>query len=501
MKKITDIEIQNFRAFFGNYKLALSEGENLLVYGENGSGKSSLFKALNNFLSSSRNTGVSFTKNHHASQNDGSIKITFSEMDAATLLPVSGSEQTLEFNNTTSTNSVQFVQDADLIKGFLDYRKLLDVYNHKEPIPNLFKLIVNDLLFEYYPIGGSESIGKKYLRLKNKLYDVRNRNAIDHKEALAELPELHREIKTSLEGIFVSVNTMLNVYFKNNLTVDFNLAHLTYNYDKWFIESDLRLILKLKNVIINDHQDILNEARLSSLATCIYLASVLANPAIFDLKILFLDDIFIGLDAGNRIPILKILLEKFQDYQVFIATYDRHWFELAQRFFNSHAHDKWSYIELYISTETVGNQVIEKPILIPYEENYDKAIYYLHHKTKPDYPAAANYFRKSAEEIMTQQIPEHEIRDENDAIVETYKLGKLVNSCLNFLDKIGANGSLLLQLKNALPSLLHPLSHYDLSSQVYKIELEEIQVLLPQIITQLTELKTNYRVLILFQFR
>jgi hypothetical protein len=47
-----------------------------------------------------------------------------------------------------------------------------------------------------------------------------------------------------------------------------------------------------------------------------------------------------------------------------------------------------------------------------------------------------------------------------------------------------------------LPSLLHPLSHYDLSAQVYKAELEEIQKLLSKLKKQLRDLKTTYRVLI-----
>jgi predicted ATP-dependent endonuclease of OLD family len=65
LKKITKIEIENFRAFFGSYTIDLPKGENLLVYGENGSGKSSLFKALNNYFSSSRDTSFAFVKNNY----------------------------------------------------------------------------------------------------------------------------------------------------------------------------------------------------------------------------------------------------------------------------------------------------------------------------------------------------------------------------------------------------------------------------------------------------
>ena len=51
--KITKIEIKNFRAFYGTHQIALTkEGKNLLVYGENGSGKSSLYMALKLFFAS-----------------------------------------------------------------------------------------------------------------------------------------------------------------------------------------------------------------------------------------------------------------------------------------------------------------------------------------------------------------------------------------------------------------------------------------------------------------
>ncbi len=52
--RITDIHIKNYRAFYGEHHIRLdNDGKNLMVYGENGSGKSSLFTALQDFLKSS----------------------------------------------------------------------------------------------------------------------------------------------------------------------------------------------------------------------------------------------------------------------------------------------------------------------------------------------------------------------------------------------------------------------------------------------------------------
>ncbi len=38
----------------------------------------------------------------------------------------------------------------------------------------------------------------------------------------------------------------------------------------------------------------------------------------------------IGLDLSNRLPLLRVLVEDFADWQVILLTHDRVWFELAR---------------------------------------------------------------------------------------------------------------------------------------------------------------------------
>lgn len=45
MKKITKIEIENSRAYYDRLTFSMEKGENVLLYGENGSGKTSLYKS------------------------------------------------------------------------------------------------------------------------------------------------------------------------------------------------------------------------------------------------------------------------------------------------------------------------------------------------------------------------------------------------------------------------------------------------------------------------
>ena len=48
--KLVRVQLKDFRAFPGDFDLALPGGCNLLVHGENGSGKSSLAVALREFI-------------------------------------------------------------------------------------------------------------------------------------------------------------------------------------------------------------------------------------------------------------------------------------------------------------------------------------------------------------------------------------------------------------------------------------------------------------------
>jgi energy-coupling factor transporter ATP-binding protein EcfA2 len=502
MKRITAIEIENYRAFYQQYEpIILPKGENLLLYGENGSGKSSLFKALSNYFSSSKTTTFPFSKNHHSLAENGLIQITFDDYDLATNSIILGYTQQLSFSSVTgaSTNNVAFIKDTEFIKGFLDYRNLLDIYNHKEDCPNLFNLIVTELLLHYTPAGGTYAFGERWLWLIPEMRDVRNRNTLKHRNAKDTLPSYQASLEESLRRIFLRLNKLLMKYFNFNLRVWFTLQPIIYQYDlwNWHPTADLRLDLKLNGITITNQQDYLNEARLSALSVCLYLAAVLQNPSYmgFDYKILFLDDIFVGLDAGNRIPILNILKDNFTDYQIFISTYDRHWFELAKNHFEVEAPEKWKTMEFYVGKDTTGIVEFEKPIVVKGETNFELAVRYLNHRSKPDYPAAANYFRKALEQIIHDYVPKYEKTNKEFTQIPDYKLTSLVLATKFFLHKIGNSETHINAIAGLLSGLMHPLSHHQISSPVYKGELQILQTAIPKLKEQLILIDhtTNFR--------
>lgn len=62
------------------------------------------------------------------------------------------------------------------------------------------------------------------------------------------------------------------------------------------------------------------------------------------LKLLVLDDVLIGLDHSNRLPVLDVLNIRFADWQIVLLTHDRNWFDLAR----SHLPETdWKCLEVY----------------------------------------------------------------------------------------------------------------------------------------------------------
>lgn len=496
MKRITKLEISNFRAFFDSYTVELNKGENLLIYGENGSGKSSLYKSLSNFLSSSVDITYPYVRHHNKETEEGNVIFTFNDYDLATNAITSAFGEVVNFGtDIVSTDSEQFLKTAELTKGFMDYRGLLAVYNHSDAQPNLFQLIVEILLKEFIPNGGDQPLGKRFIELYNKIKFAHNRNTYDYWDGIPEMAAFENQLRLVLTDIFQQLNEFLYNYFDLNLILDYNLTPLI-SIGWWReISTELRLVIRLNGKIIQHQSDFLNEARLSAIAICLYLSIIKRNAQLLDFKVLFLDDIFIGLDLTNRLPILDIIKNEFSEYQVFISTYDRHLYELAKRKFETESPGRWKSVELFVGKDSINNEPVDRPILVVGQTHFEKGSQYLHDRQKPDYPAAANYFRKALEKIIQDYIPECETADAEITQLPDYKLGGLIYRTKRFLDKSGNSSDSLNKIITLLSSLLHPLSHHEITSPVYRGELEIIENHIPKLIAELKSLdiQNNYK--------
>ena len=147
MKRIVEINIFNFKAYFYPTTIKLDKGENLLIYGENGSGKSSLYKSLDFFFEQSiGREKTKFQANVHTGSKDGFVKLLFKDVDVLN----SSQEESAAYSSTAMIESTfaPFVKSTARTKGFLDYTNLLNVYFNKKSGDNLFDLFL-DLLSDY----------------------------------------------------------------------------------------------------------------------------------------------------------------------------------------------------------------------------------------------------------------------------------------------------------------------------------------------------------------
>ena len=383
--RLTKIEIKNFRAFYGRpYQINLHRaGKNLLIYGENGSGKSSLYLALKYFLESSEDDSYQFENYQNIFIEDaGYIKLHL-RADRRS------NAQTYEWSQSVkATNDPLFIE-ASKSKGFLDYKALLEThYVHRESgIVNVFDLLVKNLLANTISALTGRNLADDWEDIQPPFP---RRNATNQIATLEEqIENFNRELADRLTELQTKTSEILEK-FGDDVVIEFDFQGITYNRDKKTIDGE-QILLKVKffGKDIPLHHRFLNEAKLSAIAIAIYFSSILIQPE-SDLKILALDDVLIGLDMSNRLPVIDILEEYFSDYQIFFLTYDRTWYEIVmQRTENS----KWKYAEFYFSK----TDEYEIPV---YEENrayLEKAKGYF---DENDYKACAIYLRTAFEEVI-----------------------------------------------------------------------------------------------------
>jgi hypothetical protein len=100
------------------------------------------------------------------------------------------------------------------------------------------------------------------------------------------------------------------------------------------------------------HHNILNEARLSAIGLVIYLAGLLLSvPGTSQYpKLLVLDDVLVGIDMANRLPVLRILKDYFADWQIVLMTHDQVWYEMVMM---ESGASKWNAYELWLADDGV----------------------------------------------------------------------------------------------------------------------------------------------------
>jgi len=176
-------------------------------------------------------------------------------------------------------------------------------------------------------------------------------------------------------------------YFGANVKISLEFDKVEYQGRRKLSGSNIILNIDFFQKSIPQHQRFLNEARLSALAISLYLASIKVNPLTGALKILVLDDLLIGLDMSNRLPLFEILKNHFIDvdkdnqFQIIMTIYDKVWYELVRNYFGP---GKCKYTEIY--TKSLKYDDFEIPVIFNENGYLNRAKHYL---TEKDYGVSA----------------------------------------------------------------------------------------------------------------
>lgn len=397
--RIKTLEITNYKAFLGTHKINVG-GKNLFIYGENGSGKSSLYYALKDFFQSSMEpidlTQVENIFVADAEKGKCAITVTFNPNSNGRK-----ADQSFTFS-AASTHADVPLRDANKLKSFLTYKHLLDIHHiKKEHEINLFALLVKGVLKHFrYSLTGGKEIGELWQEVETAIARDIDRSF--------PMPQKRRAV----DGALQAFNDAFGELF-NQSSPEYILKHAKPILDRFGHAVDLKLFYGQARpsadyqAIVSDYVHVeltyagkkvekphlfLNEARLSAIAISIYLGMIKRHVQGIPCKILFLDDIFIGLDIANRLPLLEILAQEFTDYQIFITTYDKPWFEYARSFLEGTT--GWATLEFYSEVTQEGYEI---PKIFDNQDLLTKAQYHFNHS---DYKAAAVYTRSAFEKIV-----------------------------------------------------------------------------------------------------
>lgn len=339
--KITRLRARRFRGFHADFILNLPQGQNLLLYGDNGSGKSSIACALKHFLADHATAITPHQNVFSAHGEDAEIEITYNPWPDP-LTPTLRWDRNGHPLDQLAEQIRPTFRDAVARASFIDYRDLLRTSGSKDSLPHeFFELMASSLLrfVESTGAGGiTTTIGALYDSTRWFGDGLRKQERVD--AANAHASSFNGAFQGLLGPLESKVSELLGHFEGLLTTVRFDYEPLRWDEETWWKNGGkLRPIVSFKNTELAHGPAILNEARLTALAICIFLAGALisdvdpANPN--HPRLLVLDDALISLDASNRKPVLDILqLAAFQHFQIIMLTHDSVWFDVARKRLN-----------------------------------------------------------------------------------------------------------------------------------------------------------------------
>ena len=530
---IKKIVLQNFKAFNGVNEIDL-EGKHLLLYGENGSGKSSIYWGLYTLLQSITKDNTKTDKYFDFLNDENLINKDY-------IFHLNDTIGSGQYNNNIGKNvQIEIVQEDDRVlnlslgglstatnktelenlnrySDFLTHRLLINFYNFRNSQEiDLWKVFTRDIFpFIYEDLDkGAETIENLVNELNNtKPFSVNAAGEIipsfvqqDYFDYYSRISYVNNEIYKWVKFIENEANQFFNEYFddnKNNFIINLDYTdRFYYNFHKIIIKNNseeyevmssykylrtpkiiLKIFKKVKNhwTSITRPQTFLNEALITQISLSIRLAITKSRAVNYPGQFLVLDDLLISLDMSNRDKVLDIILNVFAPkYKIYMLTHERAFFNMAKaRIESEHSKDDWNFKELYGIDEDHN-----KPQINNSDDFITKSI--TQYKQK-DYPASVNYLRKELEKILNDNLPTKVKKGDTGEDKNT--LDSIISSAISHLEKLSFDTLPLKKCQQYLQILLNPLSHNENDIDAYETDIKRIRNVIEELKPFLVNLK------------
>lgn len=520
MPAINRIHICGFKAFPNDFELQL-EGKNLLMYGENGSGKSSIYYALHCMFQAplKPDAGKKYfdpaseqhLKNLNNLDADSKIWIDF---DGRHPFIYNIDKEGYQFTLLGSKHPLP----AQINGCFINHQFLFHFFNFRNSQRiNLFPVFIKDIL----PFCKDENTGLHI----GEMYDGITASIIKkgrhiHPDYISNIEYFNKAVKKVVEDINIYASDRYNESFKDEgdnelvirLRYDSNFDKPEDDTNEYWLKYDNIIELVKENGGIKERKSsykklnepfigleisekmpdgnlrriikphtYFNEAKLTAIALAVRFALLnIDKPA--DGRFLALDDMLISLDMSNRAKVVDFLLKISDKYKIYLFTHDRAFFEhFKERIYFANKskgvakEDGWLFKELYKDDTPTNNPK-------DFNSESDIARARKHYK-EFDYPAAANYLRKAVEAMVNEVFPP-KLSKQNDG-AKHERLRNVLEISFDFFSKIqGFDLADLSRLIANLNLLMNPLSHKSTETNVYKIELKEIFAIIERLSLQ-----------------
>lgn len=439
MSKIKSLKLSNFK-FFREEETINLNGKHLLLYGENGSGKSSVFWGLYTLLESAMKTAPETEKYFKslASSDESLVNIFACEMSCTTTKKAHY-DSYIELEDDNSVKYALSLLDSSICgdNGAKESRKATDFINYQaifkfqefknSETPDLYKVFCYSILpyvtFSPFTLKGkvlsnANDMWKEYQIGPGTTTNYRGHTIQVYKysQDYSDFLQFETHFNNEFQALIDFINQHSSDFIKKlGYDIEFKIEYTKprhHKKDKYYDSCPFEIILIIyryygEEVCIKRPQTFLNEAKMAAVATAIRLSILnyrVGTTTPNAVKALILDDIMISLDMSNRDKLLDLLLTDFSSrYQIIFLTHDKSLYNFVDHKIKQHKQDNdWLRKEMYIGECEVTKQ--EVPVIVDGEcEAIEKATRFFKAK---DYTTSAVYIRQTIEKIFSAAVPE-----------------------------------------------------------------------------------------------